>query len=142
MPGWLIALICLPLYLIATVVAYHVEKRVVKEDDEDGLTLCAIFWPFRLAWLLSLCALGLPVLIIMGIGLALKALFKITDGVVDRIVGHCRPAENLDPGLCEKPAPKPRIIIPDGAEVGLEEYRRLKPMIERFERHLPLLERG
>jgi hypothetical protein len=128
-------------YLFCALVAYHIEKRIV---DAEMPALCAAVWPLRLAELAFLASLGS----VYGAGwLANKGfgwLFGKTDAAVDRMVDGMRGGLR---GIRERRLAKrleqkrSRIMIPEGAVLGSEEYRRLKPMIESFERGLPIHER-
>ncbi len=137
-------------YLLASLVAYHIEKRIV---DAEMPALCAAVWPVRLAELAFLACLAAPVGAIFGTGWAINKgfgwLFGKTDAAVDRIVEGTRGgwrgmrerrlARRLETRT--KALAPLRITIPEGAVLGSEEYRRLKPMIEKFEGTMPVMER-
>jgi len=139
----------IPAYLLLALVAYHIEKRLV---DSDAPALFAIGWPIRLGLLAFLAALLLPLGAVYGAGWlaneGIGRLFGKTDGLVDRLLTMERPKwlpprrPGKHPGQTElKPAPPPQISIPQGAILGSEEYRRLKPMVEEYEAKLPVHER-
>lgn len=140
----------IPAYLFLALIAYHIEKRLA---DSEMPALCAAFWPMRLAELAFLASFLAPIAAVFGAAWVVNRgfgwLFGKTDAAVDRMVDGVRGKLS---SMREKRIAKrlerrtrmlapPRITIPDGAALGSEEYRKLKPMIESFERGLPVHER-
>lgn len=138
---WLLAI---PTYLLLALVAYHIERRVV---DAEYPALCAMVWPMRLTMLGVIVGIGAPIAALFGAGWLVdkgaKAVFGLTDNAVDGMASAVRrrlagkPKPPAEPRRLEPP----RISIPRGAVLGSEEYRRLKPLIERYEDTMPVMER-
>lgn len=143
-PLWLV-LVVVPSYVLMSFVAYHVERRVIdpEGEDEDAQVLYAAFWPLRMVY--ALAALALTSVYFSGVGIA--KMFRATDGMVDRmlerrrirkmeLVERCEQCEQARP-----PKTFPQVTIPEGATLGSEEYRKLKPMMAQYESKLPVCER-
>jgi len=130
-------IIIISVYLAGAFVTYHLGRFNVEHIECED----AIVWPIYAAIGLFIGLISIPFVVLWGMNWLFGKVFGITNGLVDRLVDSSK--QKRQPKVKEKAKveAEPQVLIQKGAILGSEEYRRLKPMIEKYEAKLHVCER-